>query len=377
MGIGKLSDMTYLYGLFCLVLLCSCAGSNTKKKDKHREAVVQVQKNETKYVNSVKMLSPEKNQSVLSGENVLVTFECKERFALDSSVIFLDGKEVAKLASGICSCSVEIPADKMGRRVLKLVTWHPDKKQGIASIAIEVKPDKAPVKYSYEVLKTYPHDTKAYTQGLIYQDGYMYEGTGQYGESSIRKIEMNTGKVLSVLNVDSQLFGEGITIFNDKIYQLTWRSRKGFVYDLKSFSLESSFTYNTEGWGITTVGDHLVMSDGSNKLYHIDPLTFNVIKEVEVYDSNGKVSQLNELEYVGGVIWANVWLTDRIVAIDPDRGVVVGELDMKDLLSAGDKTVLDEEDDVLNGIAWNPEKNTFYVTGKRWPKLFEIKIDGL
>lgn len=242
---------------------------------------------------------------------------------------------------------------------------------------MRIKPAEAPVKCSYEVVKALPHDSKAYTQGLVYQDGYMYEGTGQYGESTVRKIDIKGEKILSVLSIDGQYFGEGITIFKDKIYQITWRSRKGFVYDLKTFSLESSFEYNSEGWGITTAGDHLIMSDGSNKLYHIAPSTFNVIREMEVYDHNGAVEQLNELEYVDGLVWANVWLTDRIVAIDPETGVVKYELDMSGLLTAAERERLDDEDDVLNGIAWNPEKGTFYLTGKRWPKMFEVKIKGV
>ena len=202
----------------------------------------------------------------------------------------------------------------------------------------------------------------------------MYEGTGQYGESSIRKTDMKDGKILSILNIDSQLFGEGITIYGDKIYQITWRSHKGFVYDLKTFSLESTFQYNSEGWGLTTAGDHLIMSDGSNKLYHIAPSGFTIIKEVEVYDHQGPVDQLNELEYADGLVWANIWLTERIIGIDPETGVVKAELDMSSLLKPVERMQLDDKDDVLNGIAYNPDRATFYVTGKRWPKMFEIKI---
>lgn len=255
-----------------------------------------------------------------------------------------------------------------------MTTWHPDQKRGSASVNIRLKPAEAPVKYTYDILKIYAHDPKAYTQGLLYQDGYMYEGTGQYGESSIRKIDMKTGNILSVLNIDNQLFGEGITIYKDKIYQITWRSGKGFIYDLKTFTLESTFKYNSEGWGITTAGDHLIMSDGTNKLYHIAPSDFNILKEVEVYDHKGEVTQLNELEYVDGLVWANVWLTNRIIAIDPETGVVKAELDMSDLLSPAEKAKINDKDDVLNGIAFNPEKKTFYLTGKRWPKMFEIKM---
>lgn len=367
--------MSYLYYLICLILLYSCGGNNAAKSKESAEAnVAAAKKDEVKYVNSIKLTSPEKNRMYNFGEEIQIGFENKDRFPVDSSVIYMDGHEIAKLGKDSSHYTFRIPDRKVGNTTIKVVAWHPENKRGVASVTIRVKPAEAPKQLDYEVVKVYPHDPKAYTQGLIYQDGYMYEGTGQYGESSIRKIDMKNGNILSVLSIDSQLFGEGITIYKDKIYQITWRSRKGFIYDLKTFTLESTFQYNSEGWGITTAGDHLIMSDGSNKLYHIAPSTFNIIKEVEVYDHNGEVTQLNELEYIDGLVWANVWLTDRIVVIDPETGVVKAELNMPNLLSAADKALTDDKDDVLNGIAWNPEKQTFYVTGKRWPKMFEIKV---
>ena len=370
--------ISYFYYFVCAILLYSCGGNNAAKSKESAETnVAAAKKDEVKYVNSIKLTSPEKNRMYDFGEELLIGFENKDRFPIDSSVIYIDGREVAKLGKDNNRYTLRIPDHKVGNTTIKVMAWHPENKRGVASVTIQVKPAEAPKQLSYEVVKVYPHDPKAYTQGLIYQDGYMYEGTGQYGESSIRKIDMKNGNILSVLSIDSQLFGEGITIYKDKIYQITWRSRKGFIYDLKTFTLESTFQYNSEGWGITTAGDHLIMSDGSNKLYHIAPSTFNIIKEVEVYDHNGEVTQLNELEYIDGLVWANVWLTDRIVVIDPETGVVKGELNMPNLLSAADKARTDDKDDVLNGIAWNPAKQTFYVTGKRWPKMFEINVQGI
>lgn len=370
--------LTYFYYIIGVALLCSCGDHSTRKQEKPAAEITATVPAARKvaYVNSLKIISPEKNRIYSFGDQIDIRFDAKDRFPLDSSEIFINGRSVAKLGKDEKSFSWRLPEGKAGTYTLKIVGRHPGNKQGIASQSFIVKPAQAPAKYGYEIVKVYPHDKKAYTQGLLYQDGYMYEGTGQYGESSIRKIDMNTGKIISVLNIDNQLFGEGITIYKDKIYQITWRSRKGFVYDLKTFSLESSFQYNSEGWGITTAGDHLIMSDGSNKLYHIAPSTFNIIKEIEVYDQQGEVTQLNELEYIDGWVWANVWLTDRIVAIDPETGVVKAELDMSHLLTPAERHLLNDKDDVLNGIAWNPEKKTFYLTGKRWPKLFEIKITG-
>lgn len=366
--------MHYLYYWVVLIALCSCNGGKTARQEQAGTAVSENRREQVKYVNSLKWITPEKNRSFRFGEELRVEFENKDRFPIDSSAVYLNGRPVARLDAGTRTFTLPIPATRAGRQTLKIVAWHPDNRQGLLSTTIEVKPDKAPVRCSYRVVNTYPHDPRAYTQGLIFRDGYMYEGTGQCGESSIRKIDMKTGNILSVLTIDSQFFGEGITVFKDKIYQLTWRSRKGFVYDLKTFSPESSFSYNTEGWGITTVGDRLVMSDGSHKLYHVTPSSFHITKEVEVYDHNGPVEQLNELEYIDGLVWANVWLSDRIVAIDPETGVVKYDLDMTRLLSASERAKLDENDEVLNGIAWNPEKRTFYLTGKRWPKLFEVQV---
>lgn len=369
--------MPYFYYFICLMLLCSCGGNSAKNKASAETEVTTSAapgKDEVKYVNSIKLVSPEKNKLYTFGEEVAITFENKDRFPVDSSSVSVNGQEIARLGKGENHYKLRLPENKAGTTVIKVTSWHPDNKRGTASVNVRLKPAQAPEKYSYEIIRTFPHDRKAYTQGLQYWDGYLYEGTGQYGESSIRKIDTKKGNILSVLSIDNQYFGEGITIYKDKIYQITWRSRKGFIYDLKTFTLESTFTYNSEGWGITTAGDHLIMSDGSNKLYHITPSGFNIMKEVEVYDHQGEVSQLNELEYVDGLVWANVWLTDRIVAIDPETGVVKAELDMSGLLPKADRAALNDKDDVLNGIAWNQEKNTFYVTGKRWPRMFEIKM---
>lgn len=366
--------MSYWYCLICLALLTSCGAGNAKKKE-YKEMAVETNKKEVRYVNSLRLLSPEKNGLYSFGDELVVEFESKNRFVVDSSAVYVDGHEVVRLGAGVTRFSLPIGDNKTGLITVKVIAWHPDNKAGVIASTIRVKPAESPIRCRYSVVKVFPHDVEAYTQGLVYQDGFMYEGTGLYGESSIRKVDMQSGKVHSVLSIDKQYFGEGITIFEGKIYQITWRSRKGFVYDLKTFSLESSFEYGSEGWGITTMEDHLVMSDGTNRLYHVAPSTFNVLKEVEVYDNVGPVEQLNELEYIDGLIWANVWLTDRIVAIDPESGVVKYDMNLSDLLTVAEKRELDDKDDVLNGIAWNPTSKTFYLTGKRWPKLFEVKVE--
>lgn len=225
--------------------------------------------------------------------------------------------------------------------------------------------------FSYEVVNTYPHDVSAFTQGLFIRDGMLYEGTGISGRSSLRRVELETGKVLEEHKLPGIYFGEGIATDGKRIVQLTWRSHKGFVYDIKTFKLLKEFSYPTEGWGITYDGRNFVMSDGSAMLYFLDPRSFKEIGRLEVYDRKGPVLRLNELEYVKGEIFANVWGEERIARIDPATGRVTGWIDLGGLLGAADKK---KPVDVLNGIAYDDETGKFYVTGKLWPKLFEIKI---
>ena len=225
--------------------------------------------------------------------------------------------------------------------------------------------------YGYQVVHAYPHDPGAWTEGLTYENGFLYEGTGLEGHSSLRKVDLETGKVLQEVDLADQYYGEGITICGQEIVQLTWQQHVGFVYDKNSFALLREFNYPTEGWGITYDGKRLIMSDGTSTLHFLDPKTFQEIGSVQVTDDSGPVVNLNELEYVNGEVYANVWLTDRIAMIDPETGRVVGWIDLTGLLSAED---VSQPVDVLNGIAYDAKQNRLFVTGKLWPKLFEIKL---
>jgi len=228
----------------------------------------------------------------------------------------------------------------------------------------------APV-LGYRIVNTYPHDPRAFTQGLVFADGILYEGTGLRGQSSLRKVDLKTGNILRVRQLSAHFFGEGITIYGNRVIQLTWRAKVGFVYDRQTFQLLETFNYPTEGWGITHDGRSLIMSDGTSTLYFLDPQTFQEVDRLAVHTRDGPVSRLNELEYVQGEIYANVWKTDRIARISPQTGEVVGWIDLEGLLKPEDRN---SRIDVLNGIAYDVENDRLFVTGKLWPKLFEIEL---
>jgi glutamine cyclotransferase len=225
----------------------------------------------------------------------------------------------------------------------------------------------------YRVINSYPHDPRAFTQGLVFADDILYEGTGRRGQSSLRKVDLVTGNILQILSLPPRYFGEGITVYGDKVIQLTWQARVGFVYDKETFQLVDTFNYPTEGWGLTHDGKRLIMSDGTSTLHFLDPETFKEIGRIEVHSRDGPVSRLNELEYVRGEIYANVWKTDSIARISPQTGEVIGWLELKGLLTREDRL---SRIDVLNGIAYDANNDRLFVTGKLWPKLFEIDLIG-
>jgi glutaminyl-peptide cyclotransferase len=224
--------------------------------------------------------------------------------------------------------------------------------------------------YGYTVVKTYPHDRDAFTQGLQYLDGILYEGTGIAGRSSVRRVRLETGEVLQRRDVEAPYFGEGITVWRSEIFQLTWKSGVAFVYDRETFAPRRTFRYTGEGWGLTHDGTGLVMSDGSDVLRFLDPSTFSERRRMRVTAGGQPVTELNELEFVKGEILANIWMSDTIARIDPKNGQVTGWIDLTGLLTPRERAATD----VLNGIAYDAAGDRLFVTGKLWPKLFEIRL---
>lgn len=226
-------------------------------------------------------------------------------------------------------------------------------------------------RYGYTILNTYPHNMNSFTQGLVYHEGYLYEGTGKHGQSSLSKIDLESGEVLMSKSMSKRYFGEGIEIVGDKIYQLTWQSHLVFVYDKESFESIESHYNATQGWGLAYDGSHLILSDGTATLQFMDPKTFTQVRKIEVNLEGNAISQLNELEYINGEIWANVWQTDFILRIDPVSGEVNSIVDLTGL---SEQTQLGSYEAVLNGIAWDAESGRLFVTGKHWANLFEIEL---
>lgn len=241
--------------------------------------------------------------------------------------------------------------------------------------AQEIETGEIPV-YTYRIINIYPHDSTAFTQGLVYYNGFLYESTGLWGQSSLRKVDLTTGKVLQVYHLPKVYFGEGITLWHDKIIQLTWKSNTGWIYNYQTFEKLANFSYPTEGWGITHDGQKLIMSDGTDKLYFLEPTTLKKMGHLQVHAQGKPIVNLNEMEYIEGEIFANIWKSNYIARISPQTGQVLGWIDLTGLIDKIKLVSGSRPKNVLNGIAYDDQKKRLFVTGKLWPKLFEIEIQS-
>ena len=286
--------------------------------------------------------------------------------------LFIDNKLVKKTKD--LNINHSIPnLIQLGKHNVKVISTKTDSVQGVNFKSFEVVSDIIPEEYSYEVVNSYPHNTTHFTQGLEIYKNEFYESTGEYKSSGIYRFDLSSGKVLQYKKLEDKYFGEGITIVDDKIYQLTYKAQKGFIYDVNNLVRIDSFTYDTpEGWGLTHNETQIIKTDGSEFLHFIDPATMKVVRKIQVYDNKGPVKLLNELEYHKGVIYSNIWTTNYAVKIDPETGKVLGRIDFNGLLPVMYNQ--EERIDVLNGIAIHPETDKMYITGKLWPKLFEVKL---
>lgn len=270
----------------------------------------------------------------------------------------------------------DIKLNSTGSGRIKVIATKTDGISDSRFITVDVFSDITPKKFSYSILKDYPHNKNFYTQGLEFYDGYIYEGTGEKGKSGIYKVDLLSGKILQQQMLSEQYFGEGITILNNRIYQLTYRAQTGFIYDFNNFTKIDSFKFKSkEGWGLTNDGKNLIMSNGTNELIWLDTKTFSEIKKIEVANDKGFINYLNELEYINGQIYANVYTSDLIVVIDPATGKILSEIDLKGVINMYKKPT--DTIDYLNGIAYDTKKDILFITGKWWPRLFAIELKPL
>ena len=363
--------LIFLSIMLFLTWTLSCSGRSGKMNEAGGKPAAVL--NEEVTARLIKIVSPEENAGFKLNQPVKLTLALEDKKTVpDSVTVYFGGNYVTTFKSGPWEYSIP-PAftATTGRKSLKVTAYKGGKPQNTITRFMIIYSDIVPKKYGYKVIHTYPHDRNAFTQGLFFDNGELFEGTGQESGSTLREVELETGKVIRQQNLDESLFGEGIALYRDRIYQVTWRSKVGFVYNKSDFKLINKISYSTEGWGLTTMNDKIVMSDGSNVLYFYEPDMFTVISKVEVYDNEKKRDSLNELEYINGEIWANIWVNDHIARIDPATGKVLGYIDLKGILPASDR---DAETDVLNGIAYDDKGKRIFVTGKKWPKLFEIKV---
>lgn len=320
---------------------------------------------------------PKNGATFTAGKEVPVKIIYKDGGkTLENLTLWLDDKKIFTSAEQKAEFNITIHPDSIGLGTHTIKAESKIKGNDYFEsfpINVRVLSDLVPEQYTYKVVNKYPHDTKAFTEGLYIENGLMYEGTGHKGQSELRQLDFRQNKVLKKTDLDANLFGEGIAQAGDKIYQLTYTTNIGFIYDKNTFKQVGQFTYPTQGWGLTFDGTYLIMSDGSQYLSYYEPETFKFVKKMGVANNVSEVVQLNELEYINGEIWANVWMTSNIVVIDAATGKVKRTIDFSGLLTPAEE--LQSNADVLNGIAYDKDTKKLYVTGKYWPWLFEVTVE--
>lgn len=344
--------------IICCLLVTFVSCSNSSQRSRKPVSVITIQPSKKNYFFSEKVSVNVKTK--------LKNGEIKSIKLFYNNKLIHESKELDFVVN-------EIELNKLGTANFFVESEKTDGLKNTRSSSITVFSDVNPKKLTYQIINNYPHSKKHYTQGLEFYNGFLYEGTGEYGSSGIFKIKLENSEKLQKRMMDKKYFGEGITILNNKIYQLTYRAQKGFVYQLTDFAVIDSFHFaSKEGWGLTNDSTNLIMSDGSNTLTWLDPINFSIVKTLQVANNNGIINYLNELEYINGSIYANVYTTDLIVEIDPETGKVLSEINLSGLINMY-KNITDTID-YLNGIAFDQINERLFVTGKLWPRLFEIKL---
>jgi glutamine cyclotransferase len=307
-----------------------------------------------------------------NGESVPLSVENPENKTIASVDYFLNNKKIGS-SNGNAVFNAPLNGVKLGYQDIKAVVNYEGESSAATTRVEVVSSTKARVITDYEIVNNYPHDITSYTQGLEFYRDTLIEGTGQYGKSKLRKVDYKTGKAYKEIDLEGKYFGEGITVFNDKIYQLTWKENTGFIYNAGNLKKEKDFAYfkPVQGWGLTHDDTHLYQSDGSEKIYKLDATTLKEADYINVYTESAKVKEINELEWINGKLYGNIYQTDAVAIIDPATGAVEAVIDFSALKN---KVTQHPQLDVLNGIAYNPKTKTIFITGKNWDKIFEIRL---
>lgn len=355
----------FLIAAIILIPVLSCCRKNPPQRENKKAIAVPAM---------VTLTSPENNKVIKCGDKVRIAYSInREGVSIDSVAVFEGRKHALSVSGDPGELFWNSENSKVGQNTLRVQFYYSDSLRESHNVSLIILSDIIPVNYTYRVINKYPHDDQAYTQGLVYENGHLYESTGLEGKSTVRIVDIESGSAVRMVPLASQYFGEGIALFNDRIYQVTYRSQVGFVYDKNTLEQIRSFDYQIrEGWGLATDGKNLIMSDGTSQLFFIEPEFFTQVDQIRVFDNTGMVDSLNEIEYINGKILANVYGKNFIVIIDPATGKVLGKVDFTKLIPPGYENDMGR---VLNGIAWNPENRHLYITGKNWPVLYEVALE--
>jgi glutamine cyclotransferase len=360
----------YFVVLLSILAVNSCSDRNNKEEQKTKDATAGKIK-EVDNQNITRLNFKKEKENYVIGDPVQFDLSKPDTITVDSVKTYANSKIQNTTTQNKDIIDVQTSNLPVGNNTFKVEVYLGNGKQESHYKSLEFLSDIQPKQLTVNIIQTYPHDPNAYTQGLFYDNGFLYEGTGKRGRSSLRKVDLETGELISSHALPNEYFGEGIASVNDRIIQLTWTSKTGFVYDKETLELLNKVQYPTQGWGLTTDGSRLIMSDGTATIYFLDPEYFSELKRIKIYDHNGPIQDLNELEYINGKVYANIWQESYIISFDPGSGKVLEKIDCSKLVPQKYKN---DRDNVLNGIAWDKKNQRLFLTGKRWSNIYQVEI---
>lgn len=358
-------NRNFFFFLFLAASLLNCQnGKNTETSNTS---------DQKETIKLIEITNPFSNSTYKLGDKINFTFKkTVDAVTIDSIRLFAENSYIATLPANTLQYTWNCSNSKLGRLGIQATAYFSKTSNYTTSMVLQILSDTKPVEYGYKIVKVYPHSRNSYTQGLIYENGYFYESCGEYGESALKKTKLETGEIVMSSNMEQNYFGEGLAQYDGKLYQLTYREHTCFIYDKKTLEVKGKINYDfAEGWGLEFNGKNFLLTDGGSKIYFLEPQYFTMVDKIEVCDNEDAIDSINELEIIKGQLYANVYTKNIVLIINMKNGKVEGKVDFTGILPASDYT---NTTDVLNGIAWNPENGHLFITGKNWPKLFEVSI---